>query len=335
MISYFRIANKFPALIKGGPGEGCLLCFFNPHLTSPLIRGRNGEQRKIKTLSKIHPNRGSFQYIVYTWPFPLWIMNKFRKSLIPFLLIVFSLPLLAHDMYIRPHVDKKNVNRVSLAMVLQREEIVWFESMTANLRMNGPSGEANLTVPDEGDPFVDFDKPGTYEIGWESQPTFILVEPDIFKKYIALEGYSEAINSRKASNTEDQPGKEIYTRYIKTFIQIGASFTDHYNEPFGYKIEIIPLQNPCKLATDSDLEVKLLIDGQPMPNHKIFATYDEYSEDPADYAQVTLTDDKGIARFRLTHKGLWLIRTNQMIPLQNNPEADWQSFWANCTFEVK
>jgi len=220
-------------------------------------------------------------------------------------------------------------------MVLQREEVVWFESMTANLRMSGPSGEANLTVPDEGDPFVDFDLPGTYEIGWESNPTLILLEPDIFKKYIALEGYTDVINSRKASNQEEQPGKEMYSRYIKTFIQVGTPLTEHYSEPFGYKIEIIPLQNPCSLAVDSDLEVKVLYDGKPLPNHKIFATYESYSEDPVDYAQATLTDSNGIARFRITHNGLWLVRTNQMIPLENNPEADWQSFWANCTFEVE
>jgi len=253
-----------------------------------------------------------------------------------FLLFLLIAPILsAHDMYIRPHVDKKNANRVSLAMVLQKEEVVWFESMTANLRMNGPSGEANLTVPDEGDPFVDFDKPGTYEIGWESTPTFILVETDIFKKYITLEGYTDAINSRKADGKEDQPGREIYSRYVKTFIQVGSTLTEHYSEPFGYKIEIIPLQNPCSVSVDSDLEVRVLYNGKPLPNHKIFATYESYSEDPIDYAQVTLTDENGIARFQITHKGLWLIRTNQMIPLEDNSEADWQSFWANCTFEVK
>jgi hypothetical protein len=262
-------------------------------------------------------------------------MKLLRKPLIFSLLVAFALPLLAHDMYMRPHADKKNPNRVSLAMVLLKDEIVWFESMTDNLRMNGPSGEANLTVPDEGDPFVDFDKPGTYEIGWQSTPTFILVEPDIFKKYINLEGYTDVIKARKTAGTEDQPGKEIYTRFIKTFIEVGSPLTNHFSEPFGYKIEIVPLQNPCSLTQDSDLEVKVLYDNQPLLNQKIFATYDSYSDDPVDYAQVTNTDDQGIARFRITHKGLWLIRTNKMIPLENNPEADWQSFWANCTFEVK
>jgi hypothetical protein len=251
---------------------------------------------------------------------------------IPVLLltIFIATPLPAHDMYIWPRFE--DGNHVSLAMFVEKEEVVWFESMTAGLRMEGPSGEAELKVPEDGDPVVEFAQEGTYVIGWQSEPLFIQVEPDIFKKYVAMEGYWTAGNRIKEGG---KPGREIYTRFVKSFVQIGHTPTNDFNRPFGFKIEIIPLQNPCSLRMNEDLDVKVLYDDKPLANHKIMATYDSYSALTEDYAQVTRTDQDGIARFRLTNKGLWLIRTNEMIRLENHPDADWQSFWANFTFEVK
>jgi hypothetical protein len=250
--------------------------------------------------------------------------------LILFLLISPGTTLFAHDMYIWPRFEDQN--QVSLAMFVEKEEVVWFESMTAGLRMEGPFGEAELNIPENGDPVVEFAQEGTYVIGWESEPLFIQVEPDIFKKYVALEGYRNADNIIQESS---KPGRELYTRFVKSFVQVGSTRTNDFNRPFGFKIEIIPLQNPCALRMNSDLDVQVLYDGKPLANHKIMATYDSYSTIPEDYAQVTRTDPDGIAKFRITQKGLWLIRTNEMIRLENHSDADWQSFWANFTFEVK
>jgi uncharacterized GH25 family protein len=257
------------------------------------------------------------------------------RPLFFFFLLFLSSYSFAHDIYLRPHFNKDQPKQISLAMLLEKEEVVWFESMTAGLRMDGPAGEANLNVPEQGDPVVEFLQPGTYAIGWQSEPILIQIEPDIFKKYLALEGLSDIAELRKKSNQENKPGREFFTRYIKTFIQVGSTPTKDFDRPFGYKIEIIPLQNPCALHLNSDLDVAVLFDGKPLANNKIMATYDSYSTLPEDYAQVTRTDQNGIAKFRITHKGHWLIRTTKMLPLEKNPEADWQSFWANFTFEIK
>ena len=247
--------------------------------------------------------------------------------------VCFSTSLFPHDMYIRPRFDERN--QVSLAMFVEKEEVVWFESMTAGLRMDGPSGEAELKVPEEGDPVVEFAEEGTYVIGWQSERLFIQIEPDIFKKYVSLEGYKDALDLMKKTAQENKPGREFYTRFIKSFVQVGSTPTNDFNRPFGFKIEIIPLKNPCALRLNEDLEVQVLYEGRPLAGRRIMATYDSYSTRPEDYAQVTNTDQDGIARFRITNKGFWLIRTNQMLALEHHSDADWQSFWANFTFEVK
>ena len=242
----------------------------------------------------------------------------------------------AHDMYIlsRPLLLKKP-NKASLIMFLQRVEIVWFASTTVGLRMVGPGGEVRMTVPEEGDPVAQFQQEGTYVVGWQSKPAFVKIDPPIFNKYIVLEGYDDVIKARREAGKEQEPGREIYSRFVKTFIQVGMLRTDHFQKTLEFKIEIVPLTNPYSLNEGSNLDVLLLFDREPLPNHKIMATYEGYSTLPEDYAEVTRTDENGIARFQMTHKGVWMVRTNQMLPLQGNPDADWESFWANCTFEVE
>ena len=249
------------------------------------------------------------------------------------LFVISSSFLFAHDMYMWPHFQSKN--EAELRMMVEKEEVVWFESMTAGLRMEGPSGEADLSIPDQGDPSLQFKVPGTYVIGWESEPIFLKVEPEIFEKYIRIEGYMEASDLRTKTNRQKEPGREYYTRFIKTYIQVGPRVSDDFKRPFGYRIEILPMQNPCSLMVGSEFDVLVLYNGKPYANRKIMATYDSYSNLPEDYAQVTMTDAEGIAKFRITHKGLWLVRTNAMESLEGNRDADWQSFWANVTFEVK
>ncbi|HEY4491002.1 MAG TPA: DUF4198 domain-containing protein, partial [Acidobacteriota bacterium] len=242
----------------------------------------------------------------------------------------------AHDLYLWPQpVVLNKPEKASLALYLQKEKIVWFESMTVGLRLIGPSGEATLSLPQEGDPVVSFDLPGTYIVGWESEPLFVKIDPPIFQKYLSVEGFRNVLASRKQSGAEEKPGLEIYRRYLKSFIQIGETQSDHYKEKFGFKIEIVPLTNPYSLKVASDFAVQVFFDGEPLRNHRIMGTYNSYSDIPEDYAQVTATDSNGVAVFRITHPGFWLVRTVELLPLQDHADAEWQSFWANCTFEVK
>ena len=45
------------------------------------------------------------------------------------------------------------------------------------------------------------------------------------------------------------------------------------------------------------------------------------------------TDANGQMTFTLDQRGQWMVSTVHMIPVENNPEGDYQSFWGNLTFE--
>lgn len=63
-----------------------------------------------------------------------------------------------------------------------------------------------------------------------------------------------------------------------------------------------------KGSVGQDLAVQVLYNGKPTPA-TVLATYDGFTKKPNTYAYCTETDEAGVAAVRLTHPGLWLVRT--------------------------
>lgn len=215
------------------------------------------------------------------------------------------------------------------------DKLEWRSGKTSKFKLHGPSGEQELTTPPKKDPVLDLKMEGTYVIGWEATPSFVELKPDEFNTYLRLEGYKNVLEMRKKSNAENQSGKEKYSRSLKTIVQIGSKLTDDFSKPLRLKIEIVPLENPYATRVGSDLKLRLLFEGEPLAGKKIMATHDTYSKKPEDYAHVATTDSEGVTVFNINKPGIWMIRANHMLPLQNDPQADWHSFWANLTFEIR
>ena len=47
------------------------------------------------------------------------------------------------------------------------------------------------------------------------------------------------------------------------------------------------------------------------------------------------TDDDGRVRLRLDSPGMWLIKAVHVIPAPAGMNAEWESFWASLTFEMR
>jgi uncharacterized GH25 family protein len=47
------------------------------------------------------------------------------------------------------------------------------------------------------------------------------------------------------------------------------------------------------------------------------------------------TDSKGHVTLRLPQDGIWLIKAVHMVAAPAGSDADWASFWASLTFELK
>lgn len=246
----------------------------------------------------------------------------------------------AHDLFLNAHpFHLEKTGSLTLAMNLAAafpgKEEAWRQDKTLQFWIIGSSGKKLLKDEKGKNPIIEVSEEGTYVIGWDSSPSYIEIESKDFNEYIAAEGYQNVVQARKEQGKQDAKGREKYVRFLKAFVQVGSKLTNDYSKPLGQKIEIIPLSNPYSLKQGTDLPIKILFDGKPLPKAKVMSTYDTYSKEHDVYAHTIDTAQDGTAKIPISKNGIWLIRVNTMLPMEGDPKADWQSFWANCTFEVR
>ena len=259
------------------------------------------------------------------------------------IVLVFSLcssVVFAHDLFLNPHpFHLKKPGSLTLAMNLADafpgKEESWRQDKTLQFWMIGSSGKKMLTDEKGKNPTIQFSEEGTYVIGWNSSPSYIEIDSKDFTEYIEAEGYQNVVKTRKEQGKQDAKGREKYVRFLKAFVQVGSKLTKDYAQPLGQKIEIIPMSNPYSLKRGSDLSVKILFDGKPLPGARVMSTYDTFSKEHDVYAHTIDTSQDGTVKIPISQNGIWLLRVNIMMPLEGDPKADWQSFWANCTFEIR
>ena len=122
--------------------------------------------------------------------------------------------------------------------------------------------------------------------------------------------------------------------YAKAIINVGEEGGGTIvSKPLGHTLEIIPLKDPTDLRVGDDLPVKVLHDGALLST-EIFATYAGFSTDGA-WAYATKTNKDGIARIKMLHSGVWLIKVSHKKPYPDTRECDQYSYTATLTFQVK
>jgi len=187
-----------------------------------------------------------------------------------------------------------------------------------------------------------FDYPGFYVVEIALKPSFIELSAKDFERYLTEEKAEEALASLRSRATPDAPARELYTKFSKTWLTIGDPTADGtYQQVVGHTLEIIPQSDPRAWLSGTQVEVKVLLEGQPLPGARVSSGHEGL---PADtYAQTVVTDDNGVARMTLSQGGLWFFRTHVIRPLTSPraatddpdaPKADWESFWASVTFRT-
>ncbi len=88
------------------------------------------------------------------------------------------------------------------------------------------------------------DKSGNYLLAMERNWSYITLEPQKFEDYLVEDGMEYISKEREKLGETDKQGRERYSRYIKTLLQVGDKRTDVYKKKLGMKLEIMPLENP-------------------------------------------------------------------------------------------
>ena len=172
-------------------------------------------------------------------------------------------------------------------------------------------------------------------------PRPITMERDKFNRYLEDEGQDAVTALRTRLGQNEQPGKEVYTRYLKTLVQerdpAGSIPSTLYKRRVGQRLEILLENDPGRMRPDKMLTVKVLFEGKLLAGAKVFA----YRRGVAGQDPVALTavsSAEGLAEFKLDQPGSWLVRMVHIrVPTERKPEssAPWESFWASYSFTMR
>ncbi len=100
-----------------------------------------------------------------------------------------------------------------------------------------------------------------------------------------------------------------YEKFCKTLINVGKA-DDGYKKVIGHKLEIVPVSDPSEAVVGKYLTFRIIYDGKPL-SAGVYATYDGFSSNPNTYCYFTEANEEGMAKVKITHPGVWMVRTEQ------------------------
>ena len=126
-------------------------------------------------------------------------------------------------------------------------------------------------------------------------------------------------------------------QFAKSLVLSGTGNADNLSHAFGHKLEIIPLTNPYAITNNrgGEMLLKVLFNGKPVQHKKVYAMYEGYSNDDAASCTVS-TDEKGIAKLRIDHWGVWVVKTKLELPASDamKEKVNQENYFASLTFSV-
>ena len=207
-----------------------------------------------------------------------------------------------------------------------------------------PADTTNLTPKSftETDTFrtgFTFAQPGTHVVLLRSTNSFIELPAEQFTAYLREEGLDYALKLRQENDQMATPGRETYRRCAKTLIQVGeAAATSPATDSacrhiYGLPLELVPEQNPYRLAADKALTVRVLRAGRPAFGAAVQVWQRQPGGLPTTH-YTTRANQSGRILLRLSGAGPYLLAAVDMsaAPAKLRDRADWQSTWASLTF---
>jgi hypothetical protein len=267
-------------------------------------------------------------------------------SRIVFFWLILMLPLangVAHDLYILPEsFDVTGRSSLSVAVhdgdafpqsevspVLARLKDAQLLSANQRVRtVNGLRESASRAVGTVTLP----GRAGNYLLSVRTVPHFIELPPDQFLSYLQEEGLTAVIDWRAQHGESTRPGRERYAKFAKSLLVSGGS-DDFYGHEIGLPIEIIPETNPYSLHAGGSMSVRVVFNGKPAVDLPLEAAWTDGRTSKT--IIVGRTNSHGRIEVPLAAAGKWRLHALLMQPCADKNIADWESYWASFTFELR
>jgi hypothetical protein len=176
---------------------------------------------------------------------------------------------------------------------------------------------------------------GTAVIALVTDPAYIEMPAEAFEAYLKEEGHDDALKARAAAGRSGLPGRERYTRHVKTLVNTGGPNASVALSRTGLALEIVPEQDLSHLRPGAHLPVRIFYRGDPDVADQICIAGETPAPNGGHYDWCGRPDGAGRASVPIAAAGWQMIRATRMIPIRNDPKADWHSFWTTLTFHVE
>src|SRR5256885_3000506 len=261
-----------------------------------------------------------------------------RFGLLVTALVLWHVPLAAHDMWIEPTAFKPQLGqilgvRLRVGQDLLGDPLLLDPSLVNQFVVQDTDGQRPIVRRAGGDPagLVRVTTPGVLVIGYHSRPSAIEMAAEKFNQYLREEGLDAIVALRASRKETGAAVRELFSRCAKSLVLSGPSNNDRGDRQMGFPLELVAERNPYASGADRDLPVRLLYENRPLAGALVVAIN---RLNPAEKLSAR-TDAEGRVRFKLRPAGLWLIKAVHMVPAPADAHADWASFWASLTFEQR
>jgi uncharacterized GH25 family protein len=262
-----------------------------------------------------------------------------RVGLLVMTVIVgWRVPLMAHDMWIEPTTFSPELGqvvsvRLRVGQDLLGDPLPLDPSLVNQFVLHDAGGLRPVVRRDGGDPagLLRVAAPGLLVIGYRSNASAVEMTADKFNQYLKEEGLDAIASARAGRNQTGAPAHELFSRCAKSLVFSGGAAAAQGDRPLGFTLELVAERNPYGLRADQDLPVRLTYESRPLGGALVIAIN---RLNPADKMSAR-TDADGRVRFKLRQDGMWLIKAVHMVPAPPDAHAEWASFWASLTFEMR
>jgi len=150
-----------------------------------------------------------------------------------------------------------------------------------------------------------------------------------FNQYLKANDLTDALEYREKNGDTAKDGVERYQNSMKTIFQVGDRLTYTYGEKTELPLDIVPLDHPYKKNQEDEFGLQVFFMGEKLKNStvKVWHKLDN-KVSLRDYT----TDDDGEIRFPLSAEGEWMVSCVKMIRVENDKQAEWQSYCGSLTW---
>jgi uncharacterized GH25 family protein len=246
--------------------------------------------------------------------------------------------LVAHDMWIEPTTFSPEPGgivgiKLRVGQDLLGDPIPRNPALIDQFIVNDAAGRKPVAGREGVDPagLVRVAAPGLLAIGYQSRATRVEMTAEKFNQYLKEEGL-EAIAAERARRGETgAPARELFSRCARSLVLAGPADSAQRDRTLGFTLELVVERNPYGAAPNQELPFRLTYEQRPLAGALVVAINRLKPSEKV----TARTDGSGRVRLNLKQPGMWLVKAVHMVPTPPGADAEWASYWASLTFELK